>query len=81
MLLRCPQLWSVAIYGELLRNPQLNPNVRRTLERRIRDWRAPLRVRTRRYSLYQDCEPGHLGIFDFTDGSRFKVTIAGTPLP
>ncbi|MCY4196660.1 MAG: hypothetical protein OXD33_07055 [Rhodobacteraceae bacterium] len=31
----------VAVYRELLRrDPELNPNIRRTLERRIRQWRA-----------------------------------------
>ncbi len=41
LLEAAPGLRSVAIFEELQRrHPEIDPSVRRTLERRIRDWRA-----------------------------------------
>ena len=41
MLENCPNLHAVSMYAELMRrNPELDTGVRRTLERRIRAWRA-----------------------------------------
>ena len=80
MLMRHPHLRAVAIFNEVKRrNPQLNPNVRRTLERRIRDWRAKYGP-NKEIFFDQRYEPGQQGIFDFTSGRVFDVTIAGEPL-
>ncbi len=41
LLQASPGLWPVAVFEELLRrHPDLGPGIRRTLERRIRAWRA-----------------------------------------
>ena len=80
MLERNPKLRAVAVYDELLRtNPQLNPNVRRTVERRIKDWR--LHHGTDREVFFtQRHRPGQMGISDFTDMGALGVSIAGQPL-
>jgi hypothetical protein len=61
------------------RHPHLSPGARRTLERRIRSWRA-------RHGADQDVifrqvhEPGRMGLSDFTDMADLGVTIATEPL-
>ena len=41
MLKAAPGLRSVAVFEEILRrHPDVGPGVRRTMERRIREWRA-----------------------------------------
>ena len=58
---------SVAIFDELrLRHPQLDPGVRRTLERRIRAWRA-LNGQDREVIFRQTHEAGRMGLSDFTE--------------
>ena len=77
MLTSSPQLRPVAVFEELLRRrPDLNPNIRRTLERRIRRWRA-LHGPDREVIFRQDSLPGQLGISDFTCMDAFAVTVAG----
>ena len=61
------------------RHPELNPNVRRTLERRIHAWRA-VHGPERDVIFRQEHTPGRLGLSDFTDMSGLGITIAGTPL-
>jgi hypothetical protein len=80
ILKSAPGLRAVAVLEEMRRrHPDLNPNVRRTLERRIRAWRAvagpELDVIFR-----QTHEPGRLGASDFTDMTGLRITIAGAAL-
>ena len=80
MLKASPGLRSVAVLEELLRrHPELGAEVRRTLERRIRQWRA-LHGAEREVIFRQVHEPGRMGLSDFTDLSGLGVTIAGQPL-
>lgn len=53
--------------------------VRRTLERRVRAWRA-LHGAARDVIFRQTPEPGRMALSDFTDASELAVTIAGAPL-
>ena len=47
MISAAPGLRAVAVFEETLRrHPELNPGIRRTLERRISTWRALARTRT-----------------------------------
>ncbi len=70
----------VAVFGELMqRHPDLDPSIRRTLERRIRDWRA--RHGPDRDVMFQQTHrPGRLGLSDFTRMEALGVTIAGQKL-
>ncbi len=52
--------------------------IRRTLERRVRDWRA-LHGPARDVIFRQAPEPGRLALSDFTDAGALGVTIAGAP--
>lgn len=54
--------------------------VRRTLERRVRDWRA-LHGAARDVIFRQTLEPGRMALSDFTDATELGVTIAGAPFP
>ena len=70
----------VAIFEEVLRrHPELAPGVRRTLERRILQWRA-LNGPERDVIFRQEQVPGRLGLSDFTDMGELGVTVAGEPL-
>ena len=81
MLEACPGLRPVAIFEELMRrHPELGLGVRRTLERRIRQWRA-LHGPEREVIFRQTHEPGRMGLSDFTDMAGSGVTVAGAPLP
>lgn len=53
--------------------------VRRTLERRVRDWKA-LRGPRRDVIFRQTKEPGWQGLSDFADARKLGVTIDGAPL-
>ena len=80
MLEAAPGLRPVAVFEELLRrHPDLGAGVRRTLERRIRGWRA-LHGPEREVIFRQRHEPGRLGLSDFTDAAGLGVTVAGAPL-
>jgi hypothetical protein len=75
-----PGLRAVAIFEELCRrHPELDPRVRRTLERRIAQWRA-LNGPNRDVIFRQEHPPGRMGLSDFTDMSGLGITIAGEPL-
>ena len=77
MLENCPNLRAVSVYEELMRRiPQLDPGVRRTLERRIRAWLAQYGAE-QEVIFRQRQEPGRMGISDFTDMSKIGVTIDG----
>jgi len=54
--------------------------VRRTLERRVRDWRA-LEGPEKEIIFPQTHAPGRLGLSDFTNASDLDVVVAGAPLP
>jgi transposase InsO family protein len=70
----------VAIFEELQRrHPDLQANVRRTLERRIRAWRA-LHGAEREIIFRQVHEPGRMGLSDFTEMGDLAVGIAGVAL-
>jgi transposase InsO family protein len=80
MLKAGPELRAVAIFEEMRRrHPDLSAGVRRTLERRIRAWRA-LHGAEREVIFRQVHEPGRMGLSDFTDMTELGVTIAGVRL-
>jgi len=75
-----PGLRPVALFEELLRrHPELEPGIRRTLERRVRAWRA-LHGPEQEVLFRQAHEPGRMGLSDFTDMADLAVTVAGVPL-
>ena len=77
MLERAPDLRSVGIFEELMRrHPELGRSVRRTLERRVREWRA-LHGPERELMFRRTHPPGQLGLSDFIDGGALQVRIAG----
>ena len=70
----------MAIFDEIRRrHPEIGVGVRRTLERRIRAWRA-LNGAERDVIFRQEHPPGRLGLSDFTDMGDHGVSIAGVPL-
>lgn len=80
MLKAAPGVRPVAIFEEILRRyPELGASIRRTLERRIRAWRA-LHGAEQEVIFRQTHEPGRLGLSDFTDMGELGVTIAGVQL-
>ena len=80
LLERCPGIRSVAVFRELLRrHPKLSPGVRRTLERRIRAWRAE-HGPEREVMFRQQPEAGQLGLSDFVDMKDLEVQVAGEAL-
>jgi transposase InsO family protein len=80
MLIAAPGLRPIAVFQEMQRRyPALGENVRRTLERRIRSWRA-LHGGDRDLVFRQVHEPGHMGLSDFTEMGDLAVEVAGVPL-
>src|ERR1700757_2338844 len=80
LLKSAPGLRPVAIFDEIRRrHPEIGIGVRRTLERRIRNWRA-LNGAERDVVFRQDHPPGRLGLSDFTDMVDHRVSIAAVPL-
>jgi hypothetical protein len=72
-----PGLRAVAVFEELVRrHPEIGTGVRRTLERRIRTWRA-IHGPEQEVIFRQVHEPGRLGLSDFTDMADLSVTVAG----
>jgi hypothetical protein len=83
ILERDPAVQAVTLMRHLqLTDPDTFPDdrVRRTLERRVRDWRA-LHGPARDVIFRQTSEPGRMALSDFTDAAELGVTIAGAPLP
>src|SRR3954462_10592207 len=79
MLRAAPTLRPVGVLEEILRrHPELGPTIRRTLERRIRSWRA-VHGPEREVIFRQEHPPGLQGLSDFTDVVELGVHIAGTP--
>ncbi len=80
LLQASPGLRPVAVFEELLRRHRdLGPGIRRTLERRIRAWRAE-HGPEQEIIFRQIHEPGRMGLSDFTDMGKLGVTIAAQPL-
>lgn len=80
MLQASPGLRSVAIFEEMIRrHPELGGGIRRTLERRIRSWRA-IHGAEREIIFRQVHEPGRMGLSDFTDMGDAGIAIAGATL-
>ncbi len=77
LLKEAPGLRSIAIFEEMQRrHPELSVGVRRTMERRIRGWRA-LHGEEQEVIFRQTHEPGRMGLSDFTDMADLGVTVGG----
>ena len=77
LLKSTPGLRPIAIFDEIRRrHPEIGPGIRRTLERRIRTWRALNGDRTH----LRKHPPSSIGLSDFTDMGDRGVSIAGAPL-
>ncbi len=80
LLKAAPGLRVVAVFEEMRRRyPDLDLGVRRTMERRIRSWRA-VHGPEQEVIFRQSHEPGRLGLSDFTDMGDLGIRIAGQPL-
>lgn len=82
ILERDPAVHAITLLRHLqMSDPEAFPDdrVRRTLERRVRDWRA-LKGPERDVIFRQTPEPGRMALSDFTDAGALGVTIAGQPL-
>jgi len=80
LLEAAPGVRPVAIFDELRRrHADLAPGVRRTLERRIRTWRA-LHGQEREVIFRQVHEAGRMGLSDFTEMGDLAITVVGVPL-
>ncbi|CAG0930345.1 hypothetical protein PLCT1_01350 [Planctomycetaceae bacterium] len=80
ILQAAPGIRVIGVLDELRRrHAELNPNVRRTLERRIQAWRA-VHGPQQDIIFRQEQAPGRLGLSDFTDTSALGVSIGGDPL-
>jgi transposase InsO family protein len=80
MLEAAPGLRPIAIFEEMQRrHAELPDGVRRTMERRIRQWRA-LKGQERDVIFRQVQEPGRMGLSDFTEMGGLPVRIAGVEL-
>ena len=83
ILERDPAVQAVTLLRHLqMCDPDAFPDdrVRRTLERRVRDWRA-LHGPARDVIFRQTPDPGRMALSDFTDVAELGVTIAGVPFP
>jgi len=77
LLRAAPGMRPIGIFEEMKRrHPDLDPKVRRTMERRIRAWRAVYGPE-REVIFRQVHEPGRLGLSDFTEMGDLGVRIAG----
>ena len=80
MLKAAPGLRPVTIFEELQRRrPDLGNGIRRTLERRIRTWKAQ-HGPEQEVMFRQAHEPGRQGLSDFTDVSELGIVVDGAPL-
>ena len=80
MLKAAPGLRPIAIFEELRRrHPELGGGARRTLERRVRWWRA-VNGPDREVIFRQEHPPGRMGLSDFTEVADLGVTVAGQTL-
>ena len=80
LLLSAPGIRPIAVFDELRRrHAQLDPSVRRTLERRVRAWRA-LHGQKQEVMFRQTHEAGRMGLSDFTEMGDLGVTVLGVAL-
>src|SRR3546814_15977112 len=80
LLEAAPGLRAVTVFEEMRRrHPELPDGVRRTMERRVRSWRA-LQGPDRDVLFRQVHEPGRMGLSDFTDMADLGVHSAGVGL-
>src|SRR5258706_6151226 len=80
ILKSAPGIRAIAVLEELRRRHlDVNPSVRRRLERRMRGWRA-LSGPEQEVIFRQEHEPGRMGLSDFTDMRDLAISIAGSPL-
>ncbi len=80
LLQSCPGIRPVSVYEELLRrHPDLGTGIRRTLERRMRAWKAE-HGPEQEVIFRQTHTPGKMGLSDFTAMGKLGVTVAGEPL-
>jgi transposase InsO family protein len=80
ILKAAPGIRAIAVLEEIRRrHPEISANIRRTLERRMRAWRA-LAGPEREVIFRQEHAPGHLGLSDFTDTSELGVRVLGVVL-
>ncbi len=80
ILKAAPGIRAIAILEEIRRrHPEISSGIRRTLERRMRAWRA-LAGPERDVIFRQEHEPGRLGLSDFTDTSVLGIMIVGVVL-
>ena len=81
LLQAAPALRPIAVFMELQRrHPALHSGMRRTVERRIRQWRA-LHGPEQDVVFAQVQIPGRMGLSDFTRADDLKVTLAGVAFP
>ena len=77
ILKSAPGIRAIAVLDEIRRrHPEISAGIRRTLERRMRSWRA-LAGPEQDVIFRQEHEPGRLGLSDFTDTSVLGITVAG----
>nr|WP_066343527.1 IS21 family transposase [Azohydromonas lata] len=80
LLKAAPGVRPIAVLEEMMRrHPELTRSVRRTLERRIRTWRAQ-HGQEHDVIFRQVHEPGRMGLSDFTEMDSLGVTVGGVPL-
>jgi hypothetical protein len=80
VLKAAPGIRAIAVLEEIRRrHPEISPGVRRTLERRMRAWRA-LAGPEQDVIFRQEHEPGRLGLSDFTETNGLGITIRGIAL-
>jgi hypothetical protein len=80
ILKSAPGIRAIAVLEEIRRrHPEIAVGVRRTLERRMRTWRA-LAGPEQDVIFRQQHEPGRLGLSDFTDTSVLGITVGGMAL-
>lgn len=81
LLMTTPALNAVTILEELQRRypDEVSPALLRTLQRRLRQWRA-MHGGEREVYFAQEHPPGRLGLSDFTDGAELGVLVEGKPL-
>src|SRR5712664_3138473 len=80
ILKSAPGIRAIAVLDEIRRrHPEISAGIRRTLERRMRNWRA-LAGPEQDVIFRQEHEPGRLGLSDFTDTSILGITVAGVVL-
>jgi hypothetical protein len=80
MLIAAPKPCPVATFQQMQRRyPAVDESVQRTLERRIRSWRAQHGA-DREIIIRQVHEPGKMGLSDFTEMGDLQVSVAGAVL-